>query len=398
MGRANNLCPARRHPREVMATSDVIIIGGGVTGLSLARELARRQLSVTILEHGHPGREASWASAGMLAPQGELSEGPFLKLCLESNRLYPDFRAAVEEETGIRCYHREAGTLALAVTDEDEAEFRHTYEKQRADGLTVEWISGEQARAYEPALSERVRGGMYLPNDKHVENRLLVPALEQACRQLSVNIVCGAHVNRVVSDGARVTGVDTILGAYYADTVVNAAGAWAGTIAVPDEALRPPVFPIRGQMLAIALPGPTFLTRVVRSPRSYLVPRHDGRLFLGATMEEVGFDKRNTVWAINKLLNGALELFPGLEGCAIQEMWAGLRPGSRDNYPILGATALPGYLLDAGVFRNGLLLAPVLAKAMAELVVTGQTPDIIAPFSIARFTGAEVVAGKIPGA
>jgi glycine oxidase len=381
-----------------MSTSDVIIIGGGITGLSLARELARRALSVTILEHGHPGREASWASAGMLAPQGELSEGPFLKLCLESNRLYPEYRAAVEEETGIRCYHREAGTLALAVTDADEAEFRHTFAKQRADSLAVEWISGAEARKFEPSLSERVRGGMFLPNDKHVENRLLVPALEQACRQLGVNILCGAHVMRVLSDGARATGVETILGTFHAATVINAAGSWAGTIGVPDEALRPPVFPVRGQMLAIALPTPTFLSRVVRSPRSYLVPRHDGRLFLGATMEEVGFDKRNTVWGINKLLNGALELFPGLEGCAIQEMWAGLRPGSKDHYPILGATALPGYLLDAGVFRNGLLLAPVLAHTMADLVTTGKTPELIAPFSIERFARNEVIAGKIPGA
>ncbi|HOS43594.1 MAG TPA: FAD-dependent oxidoreductase, partial [Armatimonadota bacterium] len=236
------------------------------------------------------------------------------------------------------------------------------------------------------------------PDDTHVENRLLVPALEQSCRQLGVQIVCGAHVIRVLSDGARATGVDTILGRYDAGTVVNAAGCWSATIGVPDEALRPPVFPVRGQMLAISLPAPTFLSRVVRSPRSYLVPRHDGRLFLGATMEEVGFDKRNTVWGINKLLTGAQELFPDLQRCAIQEMWAGLRPGSADHYPVLGATALPGYLLVTGVFRNGLLLAPVLAKTMADLVTAGQTPALIAPFSLARFAGEGVVAGKIPGA
>ncbi len=239
---------------------------------------------------------------------------------------------------------------------------------------------------------------MYLPNDRHVENRLLVPALEQSCRQLGVNIVCGAHVIRVLSDGARATGAETILGQYHAGTLVNAAGCWSATIGVPDEALRPPVFPVRGQMLAISLPTQEFLSRVVRSPRSYLVPRHDGRLFLGATMEEVGFDKRNTVWGINKLLNGAQELFPGLRDCAIQEMWAGLRPGSKDHYPVLGATVLPGYLLATGVFRNGLLLAPVLAATMADLVTSGQTPERISPFSIERFARDEVVAGKIPGA
>lgn len=381
-----------------MNTSDVIIIGGGVIGLSLARELAHRHIRVTVLERHQPGREASWASAGMLAPQGELSEGAFLKLCLESNRRYPAFRVSVEEETGIRCYHREAGTFALAITDEDEAEFRHTYDRQRADGLQVEWISADEARREEPALGERIRGGVHLPGDRHVENRLLVPALEQACRQLGVDIVCGALVTRVTTDGCRATGVETTLGTWQADTVVNAAGAWAASITAPSEAQPPPVFPVRGQMLAITLPTPSFLSRVVRSPRSYLVPRHDGCLFLGATMERVGFDKRNTVWGLQKLLNGALELFPGLEGCAVQEVWAGLRPGSEDNHPVLGKTGLPGYLLATGLFRNGLLLAPVVAQTMADLVTTGETPDLIAPFAIERFVDGKVVAGRIPGA
>ena len=385
-----------------MRTTDVLIIGGGIAGLGIARELAHRGLSVTICERHHPGREASWASAGMLAPQGELSEGAFLRLCLESNRLYPAFRAAVEEETGIRCYHREAGTLALALTDEDEAEFRYTCARQQADGLEVTWISGEEARAIEPALSERVRGGMSLPGDRHVENRLLAPALEQCCRQLGVEIACGAQASRILAEGGRATGratgVETVLGAYHAGMVINAAGAWAASIGVPDESLRPPVFPVRGQMLALTLPRPDFLSRTVRSPRSYLVPRHDGRLFLGATMERVGFDKRNTVWGVNKLLNGAMELFPELEHCCIQEMWSGLRPGSLDNHPVLGLTSLPGYLLATGLFRNGLLLAPVIARTIAELATTGRTPELIAPFAIERFTHGEVTAGRVPGA
>lgn len=382
----------------MITSSDVLIIGGGIIGLAIARELASRELSVTLLERHTPGREASWASAGMLAPQGELSEGAFLKLCLESNRIYPAFRAAVEDHTDVRCYHREAATLALALTDADEAEFRHTYERQKADGLEVAWISGDEARALEPALSDRVRGGMRLPGDRHVENRVLVPALEQACRRLGVNIVSGAQVSRVLSDGARATGAETILGAFSAGAVVNAAGAWASGIGVPDEAMRPPVFPVRGQMLALELPRPDFLSRVVRSPRSYLVPRHDGRLFLGATMEQVGYDKRNTVWGINKLLNGAQELFPGLESCSIQAMWAGLRPGSLDNHPILGTTSLPGYFLATGLFRNGLLLAPVIGHTMAECVATGVTPALIKPFGIERFADGALAAGRVPGA
>lgn len=382
----------------MQTTSDVIIIGGGIIGLGIARNLAGRGLSVTLLERHQPGREASWASGGMLAPQGELSEGDFLALCLAANSRYPAFRADIETETGLCCYHRDAATMALAITVQDEQEFRHTYERQRADGLEVEWLTGAEARAIEPALSEHVRGGMLLPGDKHIENRLLVPALEQACRQRGVQIVCGAQVNSLlVADGA-VEGVDTILGKYYAGTVVNAAGAWSAAIGVPDETLRPPVFPVRGQMMALSLPRPGFFSRAVRSPRSYLIPRHDNRLFLGATMEQVGFDKRHTVWGVQKLLDGAVELFPELKDCSIQEMWVGLRPGSADNHPVLGKTELPGYILATGLFRNGLLLAPIIAETISALVATGDTSDLIAPFSISRFASGEVRSGKIPGA
>lgn len=380
-----------------MNSADVVIIGGGIIGLVIARELSRRGTVVTLLERHQPGREASWASAGMLAPQGELSEGAFMRLCLASNRLYPDFRADIEDEVGIRCYHREAGTMALAITDEDEAEFRHTYERQRMEGLDVEWISGDDARRIEPALSDRVRGGMYLPGDRHVENRLLVPALEESCRRQGVEIVSGAQAIRVITEGETAVGVETTLGTWYGAKIVNAAGAWSATISVPD-AVRPPVFPVRGQMLAITLPRPDLLSRVVRSPRSYLVPRHDGRIFLGATMERVGYDKRNTVWGVNKLLSGALELFPELEHCAIQDMWSGLRPGCEDNHPVLGATSTAGYYLATGLFRNGLLLAPIIAQTMADLLVTGITPELITPFTLDRFASGTVVAGKTPGA
>ncbi|MEI6519336.1 MAG: glycine oxidase ThiO [bacterium] len=381
-----------------MKSSDILILGGGIIGMSIARELAGNGLNVRILERHQPGREASWASAGMLAPQGELSEGAFQKLCIESNRRYPAYRADVEEETGIKCYHREAGTMALAVTDEDEAEFRRTYQLQKNDGLEVEWITGDEARSKEPELSQLVRGGMYLPGDRHVENRLLVPALEKACRIRGVDIVNGAQVIKINSDNGKASGVSTIIGDYTANIIINTAGAWSATIDVPDETLRPPVFPVRGQMMAIELPTPTFLNHVIRSPRSYMVPRHDNRLFLGATMEEVGFNKSNSVWGIHKLLSGAKELLPNLDKCTIIETWAGLRPGSADNHPILGYTSLAGYIMATGMFRNGLLLTPVISQTIAELIISGSTPDIIALFNINRFADGKYKAGKVPGA
>jgi glycine oxidase len=305
---------------------------------------------------------------------------------------------SVEEETGIKCYHREAGTMALAVTDEDETEFLRTYHAQKKDGLEVEWISGDEARREEPELSESVRSGMYLPGDRHIENRLLVPALEKSCRMRGVDIVNGAQVIKINSANGKVTGVSTIIGDYTANIVINAAGSWSATIDVPDESLRPPVFPVRGQMMAIELPSPNFLGHVVRSPRSYMIPRHNNRLFLGATMEEVGFNKANSVWGIHKLLSGAKELLPNLDKCSIIEMWSGLRPGTADNHPILGYTSLEGYIMATGMFRNGLLLTPVITQSIAELVITGYTPSVISPFSINRFANGTFTAGKIPGA
>ncbi len=381
-----------------MKSSDILILGGGIIGMAIARELAGNGMKVRILERHQPGLEASWASAGMLAPQGELSEGDFQKLCLESNRRYPAYRTAVEEETGIKCYHREAGTMALAITDEDETEFRHTYQAQKNDGLQVEWISGDDARREEPELSKHVRGGMYLAGDRHVENRLLVPALEKSCRMRGVDIVNGAQVIRIIAENNKAVGVSTIIGDYHAEIIINTAGAWSATIDVPDESLRPPVFPVRGQMMAIELPSPNFLNHVIRSPRSYMVPRHNSRLFLGATMEKVGFNKSNTVWGIHKLLGGAKELLPNLDNFAIIETWSGLRPGCVDNHPVLGYTRLDGYIMATGMFRNGLLLTPIIAQTISELVTSGITPEIIAPFVIERFSKGNFTTGKIPGA
>jgi len=376
---------------------DILIIGGGVIGLSIARDLSK-DYSVTVIDKSTVGTEASYASGGMLAPQGELSEGEFQKICVHSNEMYQQYVENIESETGICCYRRDAATMAIAMTEEDEKEYRHTYEMQKADGLTVEWLSGAEVRKYEERLNDKARGGLYLPNDKHLENRALVTALINSCERRGVKIINGAAAIKILTTGDKIAGVKTIVGDIYADIVINAAGAWSSTISVENENLRPPVFPVRGQMLALKLPDAGFLKRTVRSPRSYLIPRHNNRIFVGATMENVGFEKKHTVWGLQKLLNGASELFPDLENATIEEFWTGLRPGTPDNFPIMGKTECENYILATGFFRNGLLLTPAAAKNIAELVRTGNTPKEIAPFNVSRFSGQEVEAGNTPGA
>jgi len=374
---------------------DILIIGGGVIGLSIARELSVDH-SVTIIDKSTVGNEASYASGGMLAPQGELSEGDFQVLCLKSNELYPDFVCNIEKETGICCYRRDAATLAIAITEEDEKEYRYTYERQKADGLIVEWITRSDALKHEPELNKKVRGGLYLPNDKHLENRALVTALINSCERRGVEIINGAAAIKIITNGSKVIGVNTVLGDIYADLVVNAAGAWSSTISVPDESLRPSVFPVRGQMLSLKLPDADFLSRTVRSPRSYLIPRYNNRIFVGATMENVGYEKKHTVWGLQKLLNGASELFPKLESSTIEEFWTGLRPGTPDNFPILGVTECENYIMATGFFRNGLLLTPVIAMTISELVRRKNVPKLIESFNMSRFASGIVSYGNVP--
>jgi glycine oxidase len=361
----------------------VLIIGGGVMGCSVALELQRPGVEVTVLERSIPGAEASSAAAGILAPQAEATgPGPFLELCLDSRARYPAFVKRVEELSGLEVGYRESGVLRMAAENRELGELEHTVKWQRERGLRAELLTLNQARALEPQLSEGLTGAARFPDDHQVDNRLLVRALSMAAARLGVRFATG-FVRGVASAGGRATGVDLDGTTLEANAVVVAAGSWSGLVqgsAVDPRVLRP----MRGQMVQLLTRLP-LLSHVVFSHHGYLVPRADGRLIAGSTMERAGYEKHVTAAGLQKILTMAIGLCPALAEAPVTESWAGLRPFTEDQLPILGPGPLAGLFLATGHFRNGILLAPVTAHLIAEQVL-GRTPSVdLRPFRFDRF-------------
>jgi glycine oxidase len=363
---------------------DTIIVGGGIIGLTLAIWLRKQGLRVLVVERGEPGREASYAAAGMLS-------GVEIPLALKplteaSARMYPEFAHQLQDESGTKVDLRNQGTILLS----PEGRFPEVAEP----------LSHERLRAIEPALGLRrdltPRQGQpatlldpsqcqpseipaaYL-GDRSVDPRGLVAAALRAARHRGVDISSGSEVRAVATEGDRVTGVQTDRTSYAAPIVVNCAGAWAGCIGHR----RFPVRPVKGQMLAL-LGGPR-LEHVLHADHVYLVPRSDGRIIVGSTLENAGYNKQTDVNTIQRLFQAALELVPMLSQAKKHEDWAGLRPGTPDDLPILGETATRGYFLASGHYRNGILLAPITAQAMTELILKQRTSHDLTSFSPARF-------------
>jgi glycine oxidase len=372
---------------EPPAPVDAIVAGGGVIGLGIAWRAATAGLRVAVCDDA-PGRAASWAAAGMLAPVTEVHYGEeaLLALNLEAARRYPRWVAELEALTGVGTGYRRCGTLMVARDADDLAVLDDLAAYQRRAGLEAERLGSRACRELEPRLSPRVRAGILVPGDHQVDNRALVRALLRACEHTGVGLL-PARVARVLVEGGRVTGVALADGGRLAGgTVVLAAGCWSGAIAGPDPDVLPPVRPVKGQLLHLAGPAdPPLIGHNLRGLDVYLVPRADGRLVAGATVEERGFDTTVTAGAVHELLRDAVELVPDVAELALTETVAGLRPGSPDNAPLLGPAALDGLVVAAGHHRNGILLTPVTADAVAELLVTGRVPDLIAPFGPARF-------------
>jgi glycine oxidase len=357
---------------------DVIIIGGGVVGCSIALRLARAGVRCTVVERSVPGAEASSAAAGILAPQAEAEgPGPFLTLCLRSRALYPQFVAEVEALSGLPVSFRPSGVLHLAFTQASLDNLRTRVEVQRGVGLSADLLDADSVLQLEPSVNPAVLGAASFPMDASVDNRLLMRALSIATARVGVGFVSG-HVRAVLDVGGRAAGVDVDGDRLPADAVVVAAGAWTGL--VPGAGVSPrSVRPARGQMVMLRTRLPV-LERVVFSDQGYLVPRTDGHLVAGSTLEFQGFAKEVTPAGLARILALALEIVPLLADAPVVETWAGLRPFTEDHLPILGPGPVPGLFLASGHFRNGILLAPVTAELLTQ-VLLGHPPSLpLGPF------------------
>jgi glycine oxidase len=380
------------------ATVDVAVVGGGVIGLSVAWRAAQRGLSVALVERDAPAAGASGVAAGMLAPVTEAEFGPAghvaLELASASAALWPEFAAALEAASGDQLGLRTAGTLVVA-RDRDEAEWLERMLRFRESlHLGVRRLRASAARELEPALAPTLRLALEVPGDHCVDPRRVVAALARAADAAGVRTLAPAAVARLRLADRRVVGVELAGGELLAARrVVVAAGAWSGELAgLPAEA-QIPVRPVKGQILRLRDPaGPGLLTRVVRYADGYLVPRGDGRYVLGATMEERGFDTTATAGAVLELLRQARELVPGITELQLEEVSVGLRPGSPDNLPIVGPGELEGLVWASGHYRNGILLAPLTAQIVADLL-TGEPPsDLARACAPARLTAPGVLA------
>lgn len=346
-----------------MKTWDAIVIGAGIIGLSLARELHKGGFQVLLVERGEPGREASHAAAGMLADAE--AAAALRQLAVSSASMYPEFVHELQDESGENADLRDNGTIVLHDASE--------YLAETNSPLSIAALSD-----LEPELAPPDRPAIFL-KERSVDPRALTAALWKAAKHRQIDVSSGAEVMNILIAENHVSGVQTAKTTYTAPIVVNCAGAWAGTI----PPLQFPTRPVKGQMLSMV--GRPVLRHVIRAPEVYLVPRTDGRIVIGSTLEDVGFDKRTNADTIQSLHQAAIGLVPALRDARVHESWAGLRPGTPDDLPILGATTIPGYFVATGHFRDGILLAPITANVMAKLIMGQKIDYDLSSFSPSRF-------------
>jgi glycine oxidase len=359
---------------------DAIVIGAGIIGLSLAIELDKRGLRVLVVEKGEPGREASWAAGGMLVDSPAETAPGLRELATASAAMYPEFVRGLEDESGLKIDLRSVGTIVLTHVETG----LHPVLAGQSPATTQAYALPRPLAELEPALRiDNFNDGskvLYL-KERCVDPRHLTAAAIAAARHRGIDFSSGDQVLDVeVADG-RASGVRTDKTRFSSGMVVNCAGAWAGQIGPHPFPTRP----VKGQMLCVIMPEKELVRHVVRAPDVYLIPRSDGRMLIGATSEEAGFDKRTVPETIQKLREAALDLVPKLDDARFLSAWAGLRPGTPDGLPILGATATPGYFVATGHFRDGIMLAPVTAQLMAQMM-TGQSHRIdVSKLSADRF-------------
>ena len=369
-----------------MKKYDVAIAGGGVIGGSIALELARAGLRVAVFDRQKPGQEASWASAGIISPA---PENPGMIATVElakcSAALYPEFVALVEELSGQSTGYRRKGTLEAIFSQEAKEELSTIIALHHGLGLKAEPLRAEDARELEPALSDELQAAALRPEEASIDNRLLTPAVFEAAQRSDAEIFPASRVKGIWREGMRCRGLLLENEKVQAQWTVIAAGCFSGTLG--GISAYAPVKPAKGQMIALRTDD-LKIERVLWSEKVYLVPRNDGRILGGATVEYVGFDKRITAGGIAKILAAAIELAPDLQDARIEETWAGLRPDSADHLPILGPTDLEGLLMATGHFRSGILLTPVTARLTREWITEQRVSVDWGRFSPLRFAAA----------
>ena len=360
---------------------NVLIIGGGVIGLAAARELRLAGAGrISVFEKGRAGREASWAAAGMLAPDAETeSVDAMYRLCRTSNEFYPEFAASLFDETGIDVELDRSGTICVAFSDRDLGHLSSRMAAQTSVGIHAELLSATDVSGLEPSLSRDVAGGVLYPDNGQVENRKLVTALLEFARRNSIDVHEHSPADELIVSNGKAIGVVAAGRTIEADAIVIAAGAWESELLDKADVRCPRVTPVKGQV--IAFERFSSLGHVVYGAGGYLVPRRDGRLLVGATVEDAGFNTDVTADGVLSLRTSAERLLPGLAGREPDDKWAGLRPFAAGGEPVIGAVpGVSGLFVAAGHYRNGILLAPVTAQLIAEAVLRGSVPEIGRPF------------------
>lgn len=387
LARQPTAAPEVGGPLELDA--DVAVVGGGLMGLGIAWRVAQAGRSVVCVDGAAAGQGASWAAAGMLAPYAELDfdEVELLELAESSQRMWPEFADELAAAASADVGFDPCGSLVVAVDRDDAEAQERLFAYQRARGLDVARLGGAACREREPLLSPRVHSGTWSPGEHQVDPRRLLPAVELAATRAGARVFRGASCVRVDVSAGEVTGVAMADGGRVrARQVVVAAGAWSRAV---DglEPHRPPVRPVKGQMLAVARDPALTLGHVVRSPDAYLAPKAD-RWVVGATSEDRGFDDRVTAGGVWELLDGAYAVVPSIYELELVEVWTGFRPASRDNGPILGGCAVDGLFFCTGHYRNGIQQAPASIDGVAKAVLGRDVPATLAPFGVGRFGGA----------
>lgn len=364
--------------------ADVLVIGGGLVGCSVAYECAKRGLSVVVAERGETGRGASWAAAGILTPIHLADYPPALvELCVAAQASYERWAEEVRAESGIDPEFRRDGMLVLATDDAEEAEVARLLAWKRDHAQPCEELDAAGAARVEPLVSPSIRRALFLPDVAQVRNNRLVRGVAAAAARRRAHFLECAEVIDLELVGARVMGARTTAGAAHAGTTVLAAGAWSSSIAA-RIALHVPVEPVRGQMLLTEVPGAR-LSRMVLCGEQYLVPRTDGRVLVGSTTERVGYDASVTLDGVRLLAERAARMVPALAGAPLRQSWAGLRPASPNRIPFLGPVpGIDGLLLACGHFRNGILLGPITGRLIAQAIM-GERPDLpLEPYAVGR--------------